>query len=156
MAGNPGAADRLLALFAKRADADGVFTVDTAGTAEVMGCTGSNVRALTSRLFQAGAIARVDIGRYRITGKPYVAAKPQPKFHPIVREARTSEDVPTAPSWRGGVECSYRTARALGIDPALRFVPDRNATPGTARSSTPSLIAITLARVPSLERPLPT
>lgn len=147
------AALRLLAAYTSRADGEGCFTLDAPMMAERFAITVRSVKSLAARLADGGAIERCGVrGHYRITGKPYQSSSTaQFVRDPIPPRDRPAEDAYREQQAVPAVDepCSYRGARAAGIEPTIHMLRYRSLGPLIAD------IAISLARVPSLERPLP-
>jgi hypothetical protein len=141
---------RLLGVFEAQANRDGVFIIDRAGVATRFGVSDSTVADRLAQLIRRGAVTRLGIGRYRLTGQS--AALPGDwtgsAGQTVHRGGRPGFMVDGIV--RPDIPCSYTTAKACGIDPVVVWLHDRTINRGGTGD-----IAITLARVPCLERPLP-
>lgn len=133
------AAQRLLECMKSRADPQGVVSLAPRLSAQLTGIAEGTVRVMAQYLIRCQAIERLQRGIYRITGTAYVhVARP--------RDGKGSPGGGHPPP--SVVPCSYATARECGIEPMTVLRPW--VTPDGI-----SFRAITLARVPCLERELP-
>lgn len=146
MAKAPDAALRMLAALVPTADVDGEFTVDRKALAERFGVKPSAISATLQRLINAGCVMRtVKRARYLLTGSPYAMSTGCFVAKRIGRPSQPAAEPPHE------TPCTYRTARECGIEPTTYMTPNRGA---VCSSSATHHVAITLARVPSLERAL--
>jgi len=150
---NAGAAV-LLAYLRTIADAHGRFVVSHLAIGRALGERVHTIEYRLSLLRATRAVVGEGKGRARITGDEFVAptdnSKPDrtpPSRHSGARFREAA--VQTELSWLSS--CSYRNCRELGIEPYPHILHNRT----LGGEAGVGDVVISLARIPSLERPLP-
>lgn len=140
---------RVLAAFRGRVGKDGTFDIESRAVGIEIGKSGGYVRNVALRFEDTGVLERVCLGRYRLTGKPYGRTTTHRVDRVCARPAEPAAPLP--PPLRSATPCSYALSRSLGIEPSIRTVFDHSPPPGVHMQR----VAVSVARVPFLERPLP-
>lgn len=134
------AAAKLLVLYFEDADNNGEVSPQHEHYAQRLGVSRQTIRHTSNRLIDSGALERIGQHRYRVTGEPYTPRPPSPARPPNVVIHQAPSIVPAQGDQTK--PCSYRGARAMGIEPVVRLMG-------------PNLVAISLARVPCIDGPAP-
>lgn len=138
-------AARLFAYLGTIADPDaGSFALAERSARQRLGLNTGQLYTRLNRLMAAGCLRRTGKARYRLTGVPFVAYAAPPAA-PVVAVQRGVRATVF------DVSCSYPTCREMGIEPVVRMLHNRTLGGEVGVAD----IAISLARIPSLERPLP-